>query len=334
MIGAKSLSAKSALTDPSVVVLIPAFNEGSAIGDTIVDYQKSFPEARIVVIDNNSTDDTQERASEYLRPEKDMLLFERKQGKGHAVKCGLSRLPADVFIMTDGDLTYPAEDARRLFEQLIQSRADMMVGDRRAGGTYEAQNHRIGHSFGNELLTRVISHLSGERFSDVLSGLRVMSAPFVRSLDVRSTGFQLETEINVIAAYIRADVIEVPIDYRARPKGSESKLSTIRDGIRILRFALLNWIAFRPLQFFSFLGLLGCFTALVLGYRVILGFLETGWPFTTTAIAGATAALVGTLSLFTGLSLRIISRAERRREIADFLDRKRIWNAKLDEAGV
>lgn len=332
MIGSNSLSTNSALINSSVVILIPAFNEGLAIGDTIVDYQKWFPEARIVVIDNNSTDDTQKKAAEYLRPKKDMLLFERKQGKGHAVKCGLSRLPADIFIMTDGDLTYPAEDARRLCEQLIQSRADMMVGDRRAGGTYKTQNHRIGHSFGNELLTRVISRLSGERFSDVLSGLRVMSAPFARSLDVRSAGFQLETEINLIGAYIRADVIEVPINYRARPKGSESKLSTIRDGIRILQFAVLNWITFRPLQFFSFLSLLGFITSLVLGYRVIWGFLETGWPFTTTAIAGATAALVGTISLFTGLSLRIISRAERRREIADFINRKRIWNAKLDES--
>ena len=318
----------------NVCIVIPAYNEEAVIGATVREYQAVFPEAIIVVVDNNSKDRTSEIAKTQLRCGKDLLLFESQQGKGYAVKRGLSRIEADVYIMTDGDLTYPAEDARALYERILSQRADMIVGDRRASGGYDKQNTRRGHSIGNKLLTGLISRLSGRRYNDVLSGLQVMSAPFVEFLDVRSNGFQLETEINLVAAYLRAEVIEEPIFYLARPEGSQSKLSTWRDGRRILEFAVLNWIGFRPMQFFSFLACAGWLVALGLGYRVAVGFLETGSPFSTTAIAGATGGLIGTLSLFTGLTLEIVGQSSRRQETAEFLQRKRCWNARLDAAVV
>lgn len=317
-----------------VVVVIPAYNEEVAITQTVRDYQHAFPEASIIVVDNNSRDGTQKAAASALRPGRDLLLFERRQGKGYAVKRGFSRLEADVFIMTDGDMTYPAQDARALYERLLSSRSDMIVGDRLAVGVYDAQNARFGHSFGNRMLTALISNLAGQRYNDVLSGLRIMSSPFVECLDVRSEGFQLETEINIVAAYLRADVMEVPISYQGRPEGSTSKLSTVKDGLRILRFAVLNWIAFLPLQFFSIVSLVGWSAAILLGYRVVSGFLQTGWPFSTTAILGVASGLVGTIALFTGLSLKIQGRLSRRQEISRFLQRKRSWNATLDAASI
>jgi glycosyltransferase involved in cell wall biosynthesis len=315
----------------SICIVIPAYNEERAIGETIREYREEFPEGRIIVVDNNSTDGTKKAAQTELDRPEHLLLFEPRRGKGFAIKRGLSRLSADIYIMTDGDSTYPAKEARRLLDQLLMERADMAIGDRVSGGSYATQNTRFGHSIGNRVLTGVISRLSGRRYADVLSGLRVMSRPFVSMLDVRSTGFQLETEINVIAAHLRADVIEIPIEYRMRGEGSQSKLSTIADGFRILYFAMTNWIAFAPMQAFSLLALIAFMLAAAIGYRVISGFMEYGLPYTTTAVAAATMGIVGILALFTGITLRILGRNNRRRDIAQFLEEKRNWNAKLDE---
>ena len=312
-------------------VVIPAFNEEQAIAGTIREYKEEFPTACIVVIDNNSTDSTSAAARTALNPLTDYLLFERRQGKGLAIKRGLSRRSADVYIMTDGDLTYPAKEAHRLLDKLLELRADMIVGDRVSGGAYDAQNIRIGHSLGNRLLTFVISGLSGQRYNDVLSGLRIMSRPFVSMLDIRSAGFQLETEVNVIAAQLRADVVEIPIEYRQRGEGSESKINTIRDGFRILYFAVTNWIAFAPMQALGIFALVAFIVAAGLGFRVIAGFLNYGFPYTTSAVAAIAAGIAGLLALSTGISLRILGRNDRRRDIAQFLEAKRNWNVRLDE---
>jgi len=316
---------------PSLCIVIPAYNESHAIADTIQEYKRAFSNARIVVVDNNSTDNTSVAAQTVLDPKSDHLLFEGRQGKGFAVKKGLSRVSADIYIVTDGDLTYPAQDACRLFQELLATRADMVVGDRLSGGSYKSQNTRFGHGFGNTILTAVVSGLSDHSYRDVLSGLRVVSRPFVSMLDLRSAGFQLESELNVIAAHLRADVIEIPIAYRKRREGSYSKLDTIADGFRILYFALTNWIAFFPMQAFSIFALVALTVAAGLGFRVIAGFIEYGLPYTTTAVAAATAGVCGVLALFTGIILRILGRNDRRRDIANFLEVKRQWNAKLDD---
>jgi glycosyltransferase involved in cell wall biosynthesis len=311
--------------------VIPAFNEEHAIGLTVAEYKKSFPDATIVVIDNNSVDKTGEVARQALDPTTDHLLVERRQGKGSAVEAGLSRIAADIYIMTDGDGTYPAEDAKRLVTLLLDHRCDMVVGDRVSGGTYQKQNKRAGHSFGNRILTAYVSFLAGQKYSDVLSGLRVMSRPFVNMLDVRSSGFQLETELNVLAAYLRANIIEEPIAYLERPEGSVSKLNTVRDGFRILRFALLNWVAFYPLHALGAVAALALLISAALGIFVFVVFFELGYmPYPATAVAAAAAGIVGLQSFFTGLGLRIIGRGTRRRDVAHLIEMRRDWNTRLD----
>lgn len=312
-------------------IVIPAYNEEAAIARTVGDYKAAFPNAVLVVIDNNSSDATSHMARTVLNPGRDFLLTERRQGKGAAVKTGLSRVSADIYIMTDGDNTYPAEDAARLHQILLEERCDMVVGDRLSAGAYSAQNDRRGHSAGNRFLSRYISFLAGETYGDVLSGLRIMSRPFVNMLDVRSSGFQLETELNITAAYVRSRVLESPISYLARPEGSHSKLSTVRDGLRIAHFAFLNWIAFYPLQFFGAIASIALAASLALGLFVIGVFLETGaMPYPSTAVAAATMGLVGLQALFAGLTMRVVGRAARRRDIARFLDMRRRWNTRID----
>ena len=315
-----------------ICIVIPAYNEEHAIGQTVRDYRQVFPDARIVVIDNNSSDRTSEIATEVLDPAKDLLLFEPRQGKGAAVKAGLSRLSADIYIMTDGDGTYPAADAARLVRMLLERRCDMVVGDRLTGGIYMKQNTRAGHSFGNWFLTRYISYLAGQKFSDVLTGLRVMSRPFVNMLDIRSSGFQLETELNIVAAYVRASIVEEPISYLQRSEGSESKLNTIRDGFRIIWFALLNWIAFYPLHAFGIIAAFAFFISALLGVAVFAVFFRLGYmPYSATAVAAAAAGLVGLQSLFTGLNLRITGRNMRRQDIARLVESRRLWNEHIDQ---
>lgn len=318
-----------------IAIVIPAYNEETAIADTVLEYKAAFPEATIAVIDNNSRDRTSEAAKLVLTPGQDLLLREHRQGKGMAIKRGLSRCDADIYIMTDADCTYPAEDARKLLEIMLRERADMIVGDRVSGGAYGRQNKRLGHGLGNYMLTAVISGLAGQRFRDVLSGLRVMSRPFVANLDVRSSGFQLETEMNIIAAHLRADIIEEPIEYRARAAGSVSKLNTLRDGVRILGFALTSWVAFLPMEALARVAGLMFLIAGVLGVRVFLGYAASNFTeivYPTSAVIGAAAGSLGVQALFTGLTLRVLGRGARRREIADFIEARRAWNAHLDEA--
>jgi glycosyltransferase involved in cell wall biosynthesis len=287
----------------NVCIVIPAYNEEHAIASTVMDYQKIFPFASIVVVDNNSTDRTVQIVERVLRKDLDFLLTERQQGKGAAIKTGLSRVPAEIYIMVDGDGTYPATEAARLLDLMERARCDMVVGDRVSGGAYKRQNIRRGHDFGNRFLSSLVSQLAGKKYLDVLSGLRVMSRPFVSMLDVRSTGFQLETELNVTAAYLRASVEEVQIDYMARPEGSSSKLNTIRDGLQIAWFAFLNWVAFFPLHAFGLLSAVSFVISGFLGIRVFLVYIELGaMPYTATATAAASAGLVG-LQSFVGKML-------------------------------
>ena len=312
-------------------IVIPAYNESQTIAATIRDYKSVFPEAKIIIIDNNSSDDTAGAARGALEAGKDLLISEPRQGKGLAVKKGLSRASAEIYIMVDGDGTYRAADARRLMDTLLERRCDMVVGDRVSRGTYASQNTRAGHDLGNRFLTNFISFLAGQKYTDVLSGLRVMSRPFVNMLDVRSSGFQLETELNVIAAFVRADVIEMPIDYLQRPEGSKSKLNTVGDGLKIVWFSLINWIAFFPLQPFGVFAALAFIISGFLGVEVFLVYFELGsMPYSSTAIAAAAAGLVGLQSLFAGLVLRILMRENRRIQVARLLDLRREWNSGLD----
>tara|TARA_R110001606_G_scaffold128011_10_gene262462 strand:+ start:636 stop:1274 length:639 start_codon:yes stop_codon:yes gene_type:complete len=200
-----------------LVIVVPAYNEEIALAKTMQEYMQEFPEATFIVVDNNSSDNTAEEAKSVLRPT-DFLLFEGEQGKGAAMRAGLARLDASIYLVTDADLTYPARDARAVVERLKAGRLDMVVGDRLSSGGYATQNRRFGHSAGNALLTFIISLFLKRRYNDVLSGLRAFSAPFLHSTTIRARGFQVETELNIAAAYLNAKVVEVPIQYGERPE--------------------------------------------------------------------------------------------------------------------
>lgn len=319
------------ISDLKTAIIIPCYNEEQSIAITIKDYKAHFPFAHIVVVNNNSSDNTAKFAKNSLNIDNDLLLNEFRQGKGWAVKCGLARIDADIYVLIDGDATYRAQDAKKLYDNLLYNRLDMVIGDRISGGDYKKQNDRFGHSIGNKLLTSLISKFSEQNYNDVLSGMRVMSKPFVSMVDFNSSGFQLETELNMIAAYLKVDVREMPIKYDNRLDNSVSKLNTIEDGIKILAFAFFNWIYFSPIKPFIALSIVMTMTSSFLGYRVVYGFLDTGMSFSTTAIASVATGLIAVLSFFFGITLKSIVSFSRRSDITKFLNCKRKWNNKLDK---
>ena len=229
-------------------------------------------------------------------------------------------IDADIYVIIDGGGTYSGKDARILTDLMISKRVDMVIGDRLSTGAYSRQNKRLGHLLGNSIMTKIISALSGRNYHDVFSGLRVMSRPFVQALEVRSPGFQLETELNVLAAYLKVSVWEVPIDYDARPLNSSSKLSTVKDGTKILSFALRYCLLFAPLLLFSIIAFITGMVGVALSCRIIHGFIQTGWPYSTTAVAPFLVSN-DVIAIF-GIALELLVNNSRRREIANFLETK------------
>ena len=211
---------------PRIAVLLPCYNEEAAIGQTIAGFKKSLPGATIYVYDNNSRDKTVDKA----RKAGAVVRTERMQGKGHVVRRMFADIDADVYVMADGDLTYDPKAAPAMVEQLQAEQLDMVVGTRQHE---EKEAYRGGHVLGNRVFTGLLSKLFGRSFSDIFSGYRVFSRRFVKSFPVLSEGFEIETEMSVHALELRMPVGEVETVYGARPEGSESKLSTFRDGWRI-----------------------------------------------------------------------------------------------------
>ncbi len=322
--------AKISSSHLKLCIVLPAFNEEASIKRTILEYQSEFPTSQIIVVDNNSTDNTRDIAVSVLQTPDNLVVIERRQGKGHALRTAVSRIDSDIYVIADADYTYHASDAVRLVNLMLKGRHDMVVGDRISGGAYSSQNHRLGHSVGNLLISRIISLLMAHKFNDVLSGLRVISRPFASTLEFGSSGFQIETELNISAAYINADVVEAPIQYRQRPTNSVSKLHTVKDGLRIIQFAFASWFTFAPMQPFLICAFLFGTTSVYLAHRVVSGFLSTGLAYSTTAIAGAALGLVAVLAMFVGILLTIIGKTMRRTQIALFLERKRAWNRLID----
>ena len=308
-----------------LVIVLPTYNEEASIQETLEEYISEFPEATFIVVDNNSSDLTSENAKKALRRH-DFLLFEEEQGKGAAMRTGLSLLNANIYLVADADLTYPAADARRVVERLRSERLDMVIGDRLSSGAYAAQNKRFGHSLGNALLTSVISLFLKRRYCDVLSGLRAFGAPFLHSTTIRASGFQVETELNISAAYLNAKVVEVPIQYGERPDGSESKLNTMSDGIRILYAALIGGLQVRPMTFFSVIALMLALLSAIGGGVVLAEFLDTQeMRRTGLATLSASFGVLSALSLFAGLIMSVIGQAVRDLRISRMHELKRKW---------
>lgn len=316
---------------PKVSIILPAYNEELTIKNTINEYKLIFPNDQIIVVDNNSIDSTKKEALSVLNQQIDFFLQEKNQGKGNAFRNAISRVKSDIYILVDSDSTYPAYEAKRLLEIMINERCDMVVGDRMSKDSYEKLNYkRFGHTIGNKFMSKIISILTGNKYSDVFSGMRVMSYPFVKNLDISSSGFELETELNFMASYLKAKVKEIEITYRSRPQNSFSKLNTYIDGLKIFYFAFVKLLSFKPIRPFLILSFLTFIISVYLSYRVINGYLNTGFSYSTTAIGSAIFILITFLSFFTGILLNIVTNSSRSNKVIRFLNDKRKWNLKLD----
>ena len=294
------------MTDqPRVAVVLPCFNEEAAIAETVAGFRAALPSATIYVYDNNSSD----RTVAIARDAGAVVRSERQQGKGHVVRRMFADVDADIYVMADGDLTYDPAAAPAMVAMLVDEQLDMVVGTREHDA---AEAYRGGHVLGNRLFTSLLSRLFGRSFSDIFSGYRVFSRRFVKSFPVLSEGFEIETEISVHALELKMPVGEVATAYGARPEGSASKLSTYRDGWRILRTIGTLYRVERPVLFYGSVGALILAVAVVLSIPLVLTYLDTGLvPRVPTAILITGMAIVATLCFFAGLILDTVTRGRR-----------------------
>ncbi len=288
-----------------IAVILPCYNEEAAIAQTVADFRTCLPEAVIYVYDNNSKD----RTAEVARAAGAIVRSETMQGKGHVVRRMFADIEADIYVMADGDATYEAAAAPALVARLIDDNLDMVVGARKS--EVEAA-YRRGHRLGNAMLTGMLARIFGRTFTDILSGYRIFSRRFVKSFPVLSSGFEIETEISVHALELRMPVAEQVTAYAARPEGSESKLSTYRDGFRILNTIISMFRSERPLLFFGLISLLLAVIAIVLAIPLVMTFMETGLvPRLPTAILITGMIILAALSGMSGLILDTVVRGRR-----------------------
>ncbi|WP_219895129.1 glycosyltransferase family 2 protein [Aquisediminimonas profunda] len=287
---------------PRIAVLLPCYNEAAAIAQTIADFRAALPAATIYVYDNNSSDATCEIAAAAGA----IVRTERMQGKGNVVRRMFADVDADIYVMADGDATYEAAAAPALVNKLLDETLDMVVGARKS--EVEAA-YRRGHRLGNALLTGMLARIFGRTFTDILSGYRVFSRRFVKSFPVLSAGFEIETEISVHALELRMPVAEQVTAYAARPEGSESKLNTWRDGLRILNTILLLFRYERPLQFFGAIAATFAIMAIILAIPLFITFMQTGLvPRFPTAILATGLMILSALNGLCGLILDTVVR--------------------------
>ena len=288
-----------------IAVLLPCYNEEAAAAPTIAAFRAALPGADIYVYDNNSTDRTREVAERSGA----IVRSERMQGKGHVVRRMFADVEADVYVMADGDATYDAAAAPEMIAKLIGEQLDMVVGARQSE---VEEAYRRGHRLGNRLFNALLASLFGRTFSDIFSGYRIFSRRFVKSFPALSRGFETETEISVHALELAMPVGEVVTQYGARPEGSQSKLSTWRDGWRILKTILHLYRIERPVLFYGSFSLFLAALAIVLSIPLAVTYFQTGLvPRFPTAILATGLMLLAALSFFTGLILDTVVRGRR-----------------------
>ncbi len=284
---------------------MPCFNEELTIGSVVRHFVEALPGAVVFVYDNNSKDGTRRVAEESGAT----VRSEPLQGKGNVVRRMFADVEADVYVLVDGDGTYDAGSAPRFIERLVTEKLDMVNGAR----VSEAEeSYRPGHRFGNWMLTSIVAWVFGNRFTDMLSGYRVMSRRFVKSFPALAAGFEIETELTIHALELRMPVVELPTPYAARPAGSVSKLHTYSDGFRIL-FTIARLVkAERPFLFFSAIATLCAVLSIGLAYPLLVTYLETGLvPRFPTAILSTGLALLAALSMVCGFILETVTQGRR-----------------------
>ncbi|MCL2132157.1 MAG: glycosyltransferase family 2 protein [Lentimicrobiaceae bacterium] len=285
-----------------VAVLIPCYNESSTIKKVIESYQRVLPEADIYVYDNNSTDGTDEIAGQAGA----IVRYEYRQGKGNVIRSMFRDIEADCYLMTDGDYTYPAENAPEMCRLILEKKADMVIGDR-LSSTYFEENKRPFHNFGNLLVRKMINKLFRNDVKDIMTGYRAFSRLFVKNFPVLSKGFEIETEMTIHALDKNFLIKEMPVAYQDRPEGSVSKLNTYSDGFKVIMTIMRLFRNYKPLLFFSSCAVILLIAALILLIPVLLNYFETGLVprFPTLFVAG-TVIIIAILLWICGLILDVV----------------------------
>lgn len=288
-----------------IAVLIPCYNEAQTIAKVIADFHRELPEATIYVYDNNSTDGTAElalEAGEFVVARK-----EYRQGKGNVLRSMFRDIDADCYIMTDGDDTYPAENAREMCSYVLDGKADMVIGDR-LSSTYFTENKRPFHNVGNRFVRGCINRLFRSDVRDIMTGYRAFSPIFVKNFPVLSNGFEIETEMTIHALDKRFLLKEIPVGYRDRPEGSVSKLNTFSDGMRVLKTISSLYRDYRPLSFFGIFAIVLFVIALIMFVPVLIEYFRTGIvPRFPTLIVSGVLATVGFVMWICGTILEVIA---------------------------
>lgn len=291
-----------------IAVLLPAYNEEVTIVKVIEDYRRVLPHADIYVYDNNSKDKTNQLA----RDAGAIVRFEPRQGKGNVVRSMFREIDADYYIMADADDTYPAAEVEALLQPLRDGLADMTIGDRLSNGTYAEENKRGFHGFGNNLVRLLVNKLYKGNYNDIMTGYRGFNRLFVKNFPVLSPGFEIETELSIHSLDKRFKLVEVPITYKDRPEGSESKLSTFSDGFKVLRMIFNLFKDYKPLIFFSILTFLFFVLGLIVGIPVISEFARTGMIDKVPSAVLATGFMIlSALSFVAGFILDTVVRQHR-----------------------
>ena len=282
-----------------IAVLIPCYNEEKTVEKVVRDFKAVLPEAVIYVYDNNSSDRTVELAEKAGA----VVRHEYMQGKGNVIRRMFREIDAEVYVMTDGDDTYPAEFAREMVDKVLEHQADMVVGDR-LSSTYFTENKRPFHNFGNSLVRGTINRLFHTEIEDIMTGYRAFSYQFVKTFPVLSKGFEIETEMTIHAADKNMQVDNVIIEYRDRPEGSESKLNTYSDGAKVLMSIAKLYRNYKPMNFFGLLALVLAVMSIGFFIPVLMEYIATGLvPKFPTLIACGFAMMAAIQSVFAGLVL-------------------------------
>jgi glycosyltransferase involved in cell wall biosynthesis len=297
--------ARAQQAEPRIAVIVPCYNEALTVGTVVARARAAMPTATVYVYDNNSTDDT----APIARAAGAVVGREQYQGKGNVIRRMFADIDADIYVMVDGDNTYDLEVAPKLIALMREQSLDFINGARIG---HAAEAYRAGHRFGNRMLSGLVQWIFGHQFSDMLSGYKVFSRRFVKSFPAQSQGFEIETELTIHALELRMPSTEVPAAYGVRPVGSASKLSTYRDGMRILILIARLVKDERPLQLFGLLGMGFAIASLWFGLPVVIDFLATGLvPRLPTAVLATGLMLIAVMSFSIGLVLSMVTKTRR-----------------------
>ena len=285
-----------------IAVLIPCYNESKTIEKVVKDYKRVLKDADIYVYDNNSTDGTDELAKKAGA----IVKYEYRQGKGNVIRSMFRDIDASCYLMVDGDDTYPAEDAKKMCDLILEKKADMVIGDR-LSSTYFKENKRPFHNFGNRIVRWLINKLFKNNIKDIMTGYRAFSYEFVKTFPVLSKGFEIETEMTIHAVDKNFNLVEMPVTYRDRPSGSVSKLNTYKDGVKVLKTIATLFKEYRPAFFFNIISAILLIISLFMITPVFMEYFKTGLvPRFPTLIVGGVILTVSLLLWICGIILQVI----------------------------